>query len=340
YKKQKLTNKTNPEFLQKVEEYAKTRPYNKFLTRLSLLNKVSEKSAEVFFFDALGVEYLSYIAAKCEELGLMTDIKIGHSELPSITSMNRDFYNYFKEENIHKIGELDECKHHSKKFDYQKCREPLHIFEELQIIDDEINKIYAKMTFEHIEKAVIVSDHGASRLAVINESENDAVVLSEKGEHSGRCAPAENDPEIPFATYENGYAVLANYDRFKGGRKADVEVHGGATLEEVLVPIIVLSLRPEKLEYSFAESEILFKPGQDAHLVLFCNAPMNKPQLKVGDKYYGGSFTVDKQHAEFYIEGARRKGKYNAEVYEGEVFSGISLSFEIKKQTQEDDLGI
>ena len=216
----------------------------------------------------------------------------------------------------------------------------MHIFDELKIIDDEIKKIYAKMASEHIEKAVIVSDHGASRLAVINESENDAIVLAKKGEHSGRCEPVEKDPEIPFATYENGYAVLANYDRFKGGRKADVEVHGGATLEEVLVPVIVLTLRPEKLEYSFVESEILFKPGQDACLILFCNAPMNKPRLKVNDKFYEGNFTIDKEHAKFTLEGVRRKGKYIAEIYDDNVSQGISLSFEIKKQTQEDDLGI
>jgi len=86
YKKQKLTNKIKEEFLSGVEEYANSRPYNKFLTRLALLNKLSVKDAKVFFFDALGVEYLSYIAAKCEEIGFMADIKIGRGELPSITT--------------------------------------------------------------------------------------------------------------------------------------------------------------------------------------------------------------------------------------------------------------
>ena len=340
YKRQKVTNRIKPEFLSCVEQFAETRPYNKFLTRISLLNKLEVKEAEVFFFDALGVEYLSYIVAKCEDIGLLADIKIGRGELPSITEKNKDFYKFFSSGQIHKIDELDECKHHSKKFDYQKCREPLHIFDELRIIDREIKNIYAKMASEHIEKAVIVSDHGASRLAVIMESENDAIILPDKGKHSGRCAPAEKDPKIPFATYENGYAVLANYDRFKGGRKADVEVHGGATLEEILIPIIVLSLRPETIEYSFVESQILFKPGQDAHLILFCNIPMKKPQLKINGKSYDGAFTIDKQHAEFYMEGVRRKGKYSADVYDGGVSQGVSLEFEIKKQTQEDDLGI
>ena len=37
--------------------------------------------------------------------------------------------------------------------------------------------------------------------------------------------------------------TLSDYGRFKGSRKANVEVHGGASLEEVIVPIITLTLR-------------------------------------------------------------------------------------------------
>ena len=41
---------------------------------------------------------------------------------------------------------------------------------------------------------------------------------------------------------------LPNYDRFKGSRKANVEVHGGATLEEVTVPIIEISYLNDAVE--------------------------------------------------------------------------------------------
>ena len=50
----------------------------------------------------------------------------------------------------------------------------------------------------------------------------------------------DEDPHLTQASYEDGYAVLANYERFKGSRAANLEVHGGATLEEVLVPVITL----------------------------------------------------------------------------------------------------
>ena len=37
-------------------------------------------------------------------------------------------------------------------------------------------------------------------------------------------------------------------DRFKGGRKANVEVHGGASLEEVAVPIIEITRKQTNIE--------------------------------------------------------------------------------------------
>jgi hypothetical protein len=48
------------------------------------------------------------------------------------------------------------------------------------------------------------------------------------------------DTKPQLATEENGYWVMASYDRFAGGRLSSVEVHGGATLEEILVPVITV----------------------------------------------------------------------------------------------------
>lgn len=37
--------------------------------------------------------------------------------------------------------------------------------------------------------------------------------------------------------------MLTDYGRFKGSRAANVEVHGGATLEETVVPLIEFTLK-------------------------------------------------------------------------------------------------
>lgn len=81
----------------------------------------------------------------------------------------------------------------------------------------------------------------ASRLAVIHETEN-LWEMASNGKHSGRCCPKSEIDERPdSATDAEDFWALANYDRFKGSRKANVEVHGGATLEEIAVPIIEIS---------------------------------------------------------------------------------------------------
>ena len=339
YKIQKVQNRILPEFMEQVGTFAKERPYTKLLSRMAILKHLDCRDAQAYFFDAFGVEYLAYLVKRCEEYGLLAEIHIGRAELPTITSMNKEFESYFKYE-VRKIDKLDEYKHHSAVYDYQKRKEPIHLFAELKLIDTVLKDIQNTLVLDGLDKVVIVSDHGASRLAVIHESDIEPISMEEKGQHSGRCCHADEDPGLPFAAYEQGYSVLANYDRFRGGRKADVEVHGGASMEEVLVPVILLSVKPDNISYAFVNTVIYFKVGQVVKLTLFCNIPMKKPRILIKDEFYDGVFTADAQHAEFALNNIRRKGKYEAEIYEGDVSQGVILPFEIRKQTHEVDFGI
>ena len=90
-------------------------------------------------------------------------------------------------------------------------------------------------------KVVLTSDHGSSRGAVICCGRT--INLQSKGEHGGRCCKIDSRDVKPKCAVEaNGYYSLANYDRIQGGRLNCAEVHGGATLEEVLVPVIEIFL--------------------------------------------------------------------------------------------------
>lgn len=340
YKRQKLTNRLFPSFLEKVEQYALSpRPYNKLPSRSSLLSHIDKNHTHLFFFDALGVEYLAFILAKCEEYNLESEVAIGHCELPSITVNNKEFLAGFPEDQWVKIDALDELKHHSLVYDYRQCAYPLYLFQELDIIDQQLRKIQFMLLQETGEKVLIVADHGASRLAVRYGHEVDgAIALDESGEHSGRCCPIERDPNLPYAAYENGFAVLANYERFKGGRRANVEVHGGASLEEVIVPIITLTKRPENRELYFVESVIWLKPHVIPELTLYSNVPLQKPRLLIGGVFYDGVLLADRKLAKFTLASLKRKGDYSAEVYDGEKNLSVKLAFQAQKQTREVDL--
>lgn len=340
YKQQKLTNRIWPDFMQQVLRYAAERPYNKLQARSTLAAKMDRKGAQLFFFDALGVEYLAFIQAKCEQYGLIAEISVGVCQLPSITCVNKDFIPFFTK-GVKKIDELDELKHHSQVYDYQQCKEPIHLFRELEIIDEQLRQIRSRLVQGIFEKAVIISDHGASRLAVIsNKQSTSTIQLDEKGEHSGRCCPVDSDPKLPLTSYTpNGYVVLANYDRFKGGRTANVEVHGGASLEEVMVPLIIITPRPSAVEITFVEDVILLKGKEPVRVTVFSNIAFSDPILIVNingeERTYHGEFVGDQRHATFTMEHIKRSRKYSAAFYDGSKQLAKELVFTVQKGTKE-----
>ena len=334
YKIQKLTNRIYTSFMDKVESFATTRPYNKLQARSMVVSKMDKKNAQLFFFDALGVEYLAYIMDRCNQYGLVAEIAVAHCEFPSITSKNKEFIQFFPG-GANDIKELDELKHHNQVIDYEQCKVPVHLFRELEIIDAELKKIQSKLKQDYFEKAVIVSDHGASRLAVIHEQETDLLQLDEKGQHSGRCCPVEADPNIAYASYWDGYSVLANYDRFKGGRKANVEVHGGASLEEVIIPIITLIKKPTDIDICFVDPVVTLNGKEPATIVVYANIPLSAPKLVVNEKVYPGEFCEDSKHARFVMPELKRSKEWTADFYDGDKKLAEGLPFRVKKGTQE-----
>lgn len=337
YKLQKLTNRIYPGFLGNVETFAQSRPYNMLQARSSIVSKMEKKNAQLFFFDALGVEYLAYIMARCEKYGLIAETSIAQCILPSITSKNKEFIQFFPG-GAYDIKDLDKLKHHSQVIDYEKCKYPVHLFRELEIIDAELKKIQSRLKQGHFEKAIIVSDHGASRLAVIHEQENNLLELEDKGQHSGRCCPSSSDPGIPYASYWDGYSILANYERFKGSRKANVEVHGGASLEEVVVPIITLTKKPTDIDICFVDPVIILKGKEPATITVYSNIPLHEPKLVVNEKVYSGQFCEDSRHARFEMPELKRTKDMVADFYDGDKKLATNLAFRVQKGTQEQSL--
>lgn len=212
-------------------------------TRENIISKIDDKdSCRLVWIDALGVEYLSLIQWLAREKGLSVTTHIVRSDLPTITSINKGFYDSWSGDK-EKISELDEIKHKEKGgFDNNNCRLPIHLANELDVIQKAIRDIAAKLINHKYKKIIIASDHGASRLAVLSQHE-EKYFTDTKGEHSGRCCKYFDDYDIDNSISENGYIVLTDYGRFKGSRAANVEVHGGATLEETVVPLIEFTLK-------------------------------------------------------------------------------------------------
>ena len=85
YKYQKVANKIFPEFKELVEKQALQREFNLLPARSSKIEEIERENTALYFIDALGVEFLSYITEKCKENNLLTVITVCVCELPSLT---------------------------------------------------------------------------------------------------------------------------------------------------------------------------------------------------------------------------------------------------------------
>lgn len=322
YKHQKLANKISDDFLKKVDELALKRVYNRLPKRDELVKESNKSVTQLFWIDALGVEYLSYIVGIANKRGLNISISIGRSELPTITCENKDFFDNWPEGSKFKIDKLDETKH-KEKGGYQYGPNnlyPIHIAQELQIIENAVNNAATTLGLRKYDRVVIASDHGASRLAVIREKE-EKYDTNTKGQHSGRCCRFFPNCDLPFAISEEerGYIVLADYGRFKGSRAANVEVHGGASLEEVVVPVITLSLRDSSILIKLVGNDdvkVDYKTG--IRITLFVNKILKQNlTLGYGNNRYPAR-RIDDNHYFVEIPNIKRAGTYPADVYLGE----------------------
>ena len=330
YKYCKITNTITEKLRELVDLYATNRIYYSLLDRRSsIISKKNKENSKLYFVDALGVEYLNYIQELCYAKNMSFDVDLAYCELPSITYMNKEFVNDFS--NHVDVKNLDNLKHEGNgKYNYEQTKLPIHIIEEMNIINGILDNVENDL-HDGIERIFLVSDHGASRLAVINETENKWEV-KEKGQHSGRCCPKSDFDDKPdFAVEDNNFWCIANYDRFKGGRKANVEVHGGATLEEVIVPIIEIRKAGDKPKCEICESfrSIVVSFKIKAKIQIFIAKETDQARVMCNGKYYDAIPSDNKYIYNVDMPEVKR-GKHTIDVYIGNTRIAENLEFEAK----------
>ena len=332
YRYSKVLNHISSELMHMAQQQAVDRDFLKLLPRIAVVDGIPKEGSFLFFVDAMGAEFIPFIAQKCREYDLRFSVTVAHSELPSLTRCNRDFFESYPSGQRTKVSELDDIIHHGKEnYDYQVTKTPIHLIRELEIIDEVLRNARARLMSGSVARVLLVSDHGATRMAVINEHVLDIDVNS-KGTNGGRvCEYTEAVQAIPSAIREGDYYMLASYDRFKGGQPASVEAHGGATLEEVVVPIIVLSMPTEEIEIQVETKVVEYSFKQQPVLKLFSKTVLRDVSVLINGKWYKAEDSMDGQNFSFTLMGLK-KGSYTAALYsEGsEIANG--LTFELRNR--------
>ncbi|MGI6687981.1 MAG: BREX-4 system phosphatase PglZ [Christensenellales bacterium] len=330
----KAINKVLPDLVEIMEEQAVKREFNIMLKpRSELVDNIPKENVTIFYMDAMGAEFISFINEKCYQKKLRPTIKVARCNLPSITSVNKDFLEGFdQEKDIIPVKEIDDIKHRGKEnYDYQYTKQPLHLIRELEIIDEVLDKAQQRLSIKPGHRVFLIADHGATRMAVIMEHTLN-IEVNAKGTYGGRvCKYTEEVADIPHACEADGYCVLANYDRFKGGRKASVEAHGGATLEEVTVPIIEIAAVPANMEIFIQTPLIQVSSRKKAEIQLFSKMPLQNVSILVNGSHYEAQ-TVDNHVFQVLMPDLRRTGTYSVDVYSNNHLVWRGLEFVVEKE--------
>lgn len=333
YRFSKIRNHISKKLRNMANEQAFARDFYKLPPRMSKFSAIAKDHAFLYFIDAMGTEFVPYILEKCKEYGLNAKVSIAHCELPSLTRANKDFWDSFDPSRRAKVGELDEIKHKGKEnYDYQITKVPLHLIREMEILKEVIQTARKRLlSDETTNKIIFCADHGATRMAVINEHILDLDVNA-KGTNGGRvCEYTDDIRQIPDATREGEYYVLAGYDRFKGGKPASVEAHGGATLEEVVIPIIELTTKEIEIEITVLTPMIEYSFKQPPILKIFSKTALENVNILIQQQWFEAELESDGHHFTFILNGLKR-GDYIASVYSNGNEAASGLPFTLKSK--------
>lgn len=201
---------------------------------------------DVFYWiDGLGMDWVPFIVHIIEQRKVdgvyLNEIHIGTAQLPTTTSINRIKLEELACGMLHKIGDIDAYAHTAKCF-------PNYIVEEMAKVKEAIENVLAHYNGK---KIAFVSDHGISYLAQYGTGLNLAGIHAE---HAGRCASSEKGKILQDDQYmivDDGKTICSlNHDSLSSKTPMGQGAHGGATPEEVLVPIIIVSSQKNATCYS------------------------------------------------------------------------------------------
>ena len=239
-----------------------------FASRDSLLQELSSDiDSALLVVDGMGAEYYPLILAMAKRRGM--NIKcaaIAAVRLPSSTKFNNLYWDASRilRPEVHEVDNIS----HDGAAKYENCSFERNIASTLDVFETIFNRIANGLTnYEHI---VVTADHGSSRLAVIAHNSGLDKTLPWNGDPQDwrySIAPPNTGRPPEFESYYNvekntTYWVVRGYNRLpkQGGK---LSVHGGATLEERLVPVIVFSkmkteieLKPRKVAEQLVEKDL------------------------------------------------------------------------------------
>ena len=206
----------------------------------------SDNECALLVVDAMGAEWIPMLAVLARQRNIGVDsIAVGEACLPTTTRFNKIHWPDVARQ-LPDIKRFDNIVHNGVEA-HETRRAEENLAAALNVIDNEVLPRVAE-GLTQFERVLVTADHGSSRLSLLAWQSKLARTLTceDNAEISdwryrepavqGGCPPELEEP------LDGEHWVVRGYNRLpkKGGGQG-FEMHGGATLEERLVPVVIFS---------------------------------------------------------------------------------------------------
>lgn len=251
-------------------------------------------TADIYVLDGVGAEYVPLIMDLLVNNGYEIEYcDYASCHLPSITDVNKEYLNTvgYKEWYL----EFDQKVIHGEFY-----KATVNLRKAFDILEEKIRKIVQEAAGR---KILITADHGATARAKWTETKK--MYNFDKADHEGRCYKIVSKNEYTdtedYIVYEdegkpgNPYIIALNENSLFNRPK--YENHGGATVEEMLVPVIVAGpengqkkisykVVGDKLEVTGLDKKVIFAIIPDPEEAFVIEFDGNKRKLIADNGMY------------------------------------------------------
>ncbi len=314
-------------------------------SRSKILNSIKcSKDAYYLWIDGMGVEWIDMLVEKILKLRpalKKPTVEIGMAVVPTTTAVNMAkadpetvSYKYNMLDSLSHIKDKSNCNYYS-------------IIDQQFALLDEIAALIVKSADENPGKSIVVTaDHGMSRMAAKAFHEKPGITAPKGStvENLGRYCllPADASQTDYFAishSYkEENCLAFRDHTHFVCSGYAPGEIHGGASPEEWLVPIIVFENNQKRKRHQTVEasyvlpsSECIIDNTGNVKITIRTSGLVQSSILELGTDNYDGYRSAENQWS-FNIPNLTAGQDYNIRIHLNNVYSQKVEKITVKRR--------
>jgi hypothetical protein len=332
YTRSRVCDRADERLFEQARQIAIKELLWKFSSREQALEEFRQRNRVcVVWADGMGVEWLGALLGAFSEFPeVEAEFEITRSNLPTVTETNRGWES---EEWVERA--VDKEGHESPY--------PDALVKQLEAVCRLARR--AVKLLERFEEVIITSDHGLTRFA--RSSGGFRLPEGVEIDRWGRCAilppgfPIETLPK-PDCLVDGNTIVLLTHERIYGFSGSSQQMHGGATPEEWLVPLVKLrrvrrEFAPEEIKVQVLTPSIQLNVHGEGELRLEVIGFEGELELRLQSQVFKGRLEA-KDIWIFEMQGLK------GDRYEGALYSGgrklADVEFKAQKGLEEIDLGL